>query len=134
MRIHGSCHCGAIQYEADVDPEKTMICHCDDCQALSSTAFRVNVPSKAEDFHLLRGQAKEYVKVGESGARRAQGFCADCGSQLYATGAEEPRAVYMLRAGAIRERHELTPRSQTWRRSALKWLGEWPDIPAKQQG
>ena len=80
MRVHGSCHCGSIRYEADVDPEKTMICHCSDCQALSSTAFRVNVPAKTEDFHLLQGQPKEYVKIGDSGGRRAQGFCPDCGS------------------------------------------------------
>tara|TARA_R110002074_G_scaffold70267_3_gene163220 strand:+ start:609 stop:1013 length:405 start_codon:yes stop_codon:yes gene_type:complete len=133
MRVHGSCHCGSIRYEADVDPEKTMICHCSDCQALSSTAFRVNVPAKTEDFHLLQGQPKEYVKIGDSGGRRAQGFCPDCGSQIYATDADEPRAIYMLRAGAIAERHELEPKSQAWRSSALKWLGDWPQIPAKEK-
>ena len=111
-----------------------MICHCSDCQALSATAFRVNVPAKAADFRLLQGKPKEYVKVGDSGARRAQGFCENCGSQLYATAAEEPRAAYMLRTGAIEERHDLAPKQQSWRRSALKWLGDWPHIPAKDRG
>ena len=32
MKIDGGCHCGAITYEAEVDPEKTSICHCTDCQ------------------------------------------------------------------------------------------------------
>lgn len=27
MKIDGGCHCGAITYEAEVDPEKTSICH-----------------------------------------------------------------------------------------------------------
>ncbi len=134
MHIHGSCHCGAITYEAEVNPEQTMICHCSDCQALSSTAFRVNVPSKTEDFKLLTGTVREYVKVGDSGARRAQGFCETCGTQIYATSAEEPRPVYMLRAGAIRERQALVPQVQSWRQSALTWLGDWPNIPAKQKG
>jgi hypothetical protein len=134
MKVHGGCHCGAIRFEAEVDPDKTMMCHCTDCQALSSTAFRVNVPTAAADFRLLQGTPKEYVKIGSSGARRAQGFCADCGSQIYATGAEHPREVYMLRTGVIEERQRLVPKGQIWRQSALGWLGDWPGIPAKPQG
>lgn len=134
MHVHGACHCGAIRYEAVVDPEKTMICHCSDCQVLSATAFRVNVPAKAEDLRLLQGTPKEYVKLGDSGARRAQGFCAECGAQIYATAAEHPRSIYMLRVGTLRERHELAPKHQSWRRSALKWLGDWPNIPARHEG
>ena len=38
MKIDGGCHCGAIAYEAEVDPEKTSICHCTDCQQLTGTA------------------------------------------------------------------------------------------------
>lgn len=134
MRVHGACHCGAISFEADVDPDAAMICHCSDCQALSATAFRVNVPAKAADFHLLKGTPKEYVKVGDSGARRAQGFCGNCGSQIYATGAEQPRSVYMLRAGVLAERNEIAPKRQSWRKSALAWLGDWPDLPATERG
>ena len=31
MKIDGSCHCGAIVYEADIDPAQVRICHCTDC-------------------------------------------------------------------------------------------------------
>lgn len=134
MRVHGGCHCGAIRFEADVNPDGASICHCTDCQVLSATAFRVNVPAKAEGFRLLQGEPKEYVKVGDSGGRRAQGFCANCGSQIYATSADGPRDVYMLRIGVIEERQQLTPQRQIWRRSALPWLGDWPDLPARPQG
>jgi hypothetical protein len=134
MRVHGGCHCGAIRFEADVDPEGAGICHCTDCQVLSATAFRVNVPAKAEGFRVLRGEAKEYVKVGDSGSRRAQGFCGECGAQLYAANADGAREVYMLRVGVIDERRELTPKRQIWRNSAMPWLGNWPDLPAKPRG
>ncbi len=134
MRVHGGCHCGAIRFEAVIDPAATSICHCTDCQTLSGTAFRVNVPAKAADFRLLQGEPKEYVKTGDSGRGRAQAFCGNCGCQLYATDAEGPREVFMLRLGAIAERAELIPKRQIWRRSALPWLGDWPDLPARQQG
>jgi len=44
LRVHGSCHCGAISYEATVDTERVTICHCTDCQNLTGTAYRVSVP------------------------------------------------------------------------------------------
>jgi hypothetical protein len=40
MKIDGRCHCGYITYQAEIDPEKVMICHCTDCQTLSGSAFR----------------------------------------------------------------------------------------------
>ncbi len=47
MRIDGACHCGFITIEGEVDPEKTTICHCTDCQAGTGSAFRVSIPVPA---------------------------------------------------------------------------------------
>ena len=35
MKVTGSCHCGQITYEAEVDPETVRVCHCTDCQKLT---------------------------------------------------------------------------------------------------
>src|SRR4029453_2658380 len=99
MKIDGSCHCGKITYEAEIDPDKVAICHCTDCQALTGTAFRVTVPAAAKDFRITSGQPKIYVKTAESGAARAQGFCADCGSPLYTTSVGEGPKIYGIRTG-----------------------------------
>ena len=39
MKIDGGCHCGYITYEAEIDADKTLICHRTDCQTLSGSAF-----------------------------------------------------------------------------------------------
>jgi hypothetical protein len=123
MRVHGSCHCGAIAFEAEVDPERVRICHCADCQRLSGSAFRVNAPSKESSFRLLRGEPKVYVKTAESGRRRLQVFCGNCGSALYATSDDPPgNREFGLRVGVLDERAVLAPRKQFWVRSALPWL------------
>ena len=57
MKIDGHCHCGAITFEAEVDPDALTICHCTDCQTLTGSAFRVNIPAPAEHFE-LRGTPK----------------------------------------------------------------------------
>ncbi len=133
MKIDGGCHCGSIAYEAEIDPEKVRICHCTDCQRLSGTAFRISVGTPEENFTLLSGAPKTYVKIGENGARRAQVFCPECGSQIYATAADGdgPR-VFNLRTGTIDQRDELKPRSQIWTRSAQAWVGEIGSLPAKE--
>jgi hypothetical protein len=30
MKIDGECHCGKIAYQAEVDPDTLVICHCTD--------------------------------------------------------------------------------------------------------
>jgi hypothetical protein len=133
MKIDGGCHCGKIAYRAEVDPEKVGICHCTDCQTLSGTAFRVSVAAVKENFH-LQGDVKIYVKTAESGAKRAQGFCPDCGTPIYATTADNPQ-VYNIRLGTARQRDVLRPKSQGWYRSAREWVNDLASIPrfAKQR-
>ena len=120
MEIHGSCHCGSVKYEAVVDPARTTICHCTDCQNLTGSAYRVSVAAIVGSFRLTTGRPTVYVKVGDSGSRRAQAFCSNCGSPLYTYDADNPK-TYGLRVGCIAERAALVPRKQKWCRSALKW-------------
>jgi hypothetical protein len=120
MHVHGSCHCGNIRYEARVDPERTAICHCTDCQKLTGSAYRVSVPAIEGSFHLTSGRPSIYVKVGDAGSRRAQAFCSNCGSPLYTYDADDAK-VFGLRVGSIEERAALVPRKQKWCRSALPW-------------
>lgn len=121
MRIDGGCHCGNITYEADIDPEKVGVCHCTDCQTLSGTAFTTFVPAPIEGFRLLTGEPKIYVKTAESGSRRAQAFCPECGTRLYAAAASEPKTLN-IRVGTVRQRRELPPKAQLWCRSSLDWV------------
>ncbi|HEY1235474.1 MAG TPA: GFA family protein [Candidatus Binatia bacterium] len=122
MQIDGGCHCGNITYTAEVDPERVGICHCTDCQTLSGTAFRVSVPATKDNFR-LSGNLKIYVKTAESGAKRAQGFCAECGTPIYATAVTDPQ-VFNIRVGTARQRGELRPKSQGWCRSARDWVND----------
>lgn len=121
MRIDGGCHCGNITYEAEIDPGKVGVCHCTDCQTLSGSAFTIFVPAPIEGFRLLTGQPKIYVKTAESGSKRAQAFCPECGSRLYASAVTDPKTLN-IRVGTVRQRRELAPRAQLWCRSALEWV------------
>jgi hypothetical protein len=117
--VDGACHCGRISFEANIDPANVVICHCTDCQAISGSPWRASVPVLAANF-TVRGEPKVYLKTAESGRRRALAFCAECGTALYSTSVEEPRA-FNLRLGAVRQRAQLPPQAQGFCRSAMPW-------------
>jgi hypothetical protein len=127
MRINGSCHCGSISYVADIDPDRVVVCHCTDCQKLSGAPFRAVVTVPIERFSVT-GSPKAYVKVAESGNRRAQMFCPDCGTNLYASAAESPTWV-SIRLGSVEQRALLKPSAQIWQRSAIPWVAELSQVP-----
>lgn len=131
MKVDGRCHCGRITYEAEIEPTAVLICHCTDCQALSGSAFRTVALTKPGTFRLLSGAVQTYVKTADSGARRHQGFCPECGSPIYSTSeGSEPR-VYSLRLGTCTQRAKLRPAAQIWCNSALPWLGDLAAIECR---
>lgn len=120
MYIEGQCHCGALAFTAEVEPDKVTVCRCTDCQAMSGSAFRANIASPASRFHLTSGDPAICIKTAESGARRRVAFSAQCGSQIYAC-AEHGEGSYSLRTGTVKQREALLPAKQIWTLSAVPW-------------
>lgn len=132
MQVHGACHCGNVHFTAEVDPSRVMTCHCADCQTLSGAPFRAIVQAPIESL-ALTGETRRYVKTAESGNKRAQVFCPECATPLFACAVENPPNV-TIRVGCLAERAQLKPGMQLWQRSALPWLPELnliPGVPAQ---
>jgi hypothetical protein len=132
MKIDGACHCGAIRYEAEIDPDSAGICHCTDCQVLTGSAFRVTVAAPDDKFRIVAGEPKIYVKTGDSGRNSLQAFCGNCGSPLYRASADVSedgsQRMIGIRVGTIRQRRAIQPASQCWTRSALGWVPPMPHL------
>ncbi len=133
MHVDGSCHCGCIRYEAGIDPGKVIICHCTDCQVLSSSAFRMVVLAEQGTFRLLGGEPTVYIKTADSGRKRAHAFCPRCGTPMYATPpGDNPEQHYGLRVGSIRQRAQLRPSRQLWCTSAFEWVDAIASVPRSE--
>ena len=127
MQIDGGCHCGAIRFKAEIDPERVVICHCTDCQAMSGAPYRVNAPAPLLGFD-LEGEPALYEKIGSSGTRIVTAFCATCGAAIYSCKGENPRYVN-IRLGGVRQRAELTPKAQGFCEAAMAWAFDIRAIP-----
>ncbi|WP_275787832.1 GFA family protein [Pararhizobium gei] len=133
MKIDGQCHCGAVRYEAVIDPEDVGICHCTDCQQLTGSVYRVTAIAARRNFRISSGEPKTYVKTGANGRIRYQMFCGDCGSPLYTTGTDADAEEIGIRWGNIRQRAALLPKSQIWCSSAANWFAEVQKLPGRNQ-
>jgi hypothetical protein len=124
MKVDGRCFCGFVTFAAEIDPEQVIVCHCTDCQTLSSSAFRMTVPAQPDAFKLLSGELKTYVKVADSGNRRALAFCPNCGTSIYSapTGETLRDTYFGLRVGTLAQRNQLPPKAQYWVRSKQHWV------------
>lgn len=82
---HGSCHCGAVTFEADIDFEKgTAKCNCTMCWKQRMWTSGELEPG---DFRLLSGDDKlaDYGKSGDWGEVHHR-FCSQCGISTHGHG------------------------------------------------
>lgn len=82
---HGSCHCGGVRFEADIDlAAGTIKCNCSICSKMRFWAAVV----KPQAFRLLAsGEMGEYRFLSR---RDGHYFCRNCGIHTHATG-QSPR-------------------------------------------
>lgn len=132
MNITGGCFCGSVRFEADVDPEQVVVCHCKDCQRLSGSPYRVSVLVSRDNIALSGGVTRDYWKMAESGEKRAQTFCETCGGPVFSKGEGEAADQWVIRWGMIDQRDQLPPKRQIWCRSAASWAGDLSAFPGEK--
>lgn len=77
----GSCHCGAVRFEVEIDARSGNRCNCSVCTKVGATTDYV----KPEAFTLLAGEAD--LSVYEWGGRTGQRyFCKRCGVTCFMRG------------------------------------------------
>ena len=79
---HAKCHCGQVEIICNGEPNFVVMCHCEDCQRRTSSAFNLGAwfdKSKVD----INGLTKTYSRIEHDGIETTYHFCPDCGSSLY---------------------------------------------------
>ncbi|MFC0542445.1 GFA family protein [Kutzneria chonburiensis] len=122
----GHCLCGAISYSYDAEPVLTVLCHCDDCQRHTGSAFSENI-LVPQDSLRITGVPKVYNTVGsENGHVRDRLFCGDCGTPIFTVMRERPEII-IVKAGTLDDRSGVRPTAEVWTRRAQDWVVPTPD-------
>lgn len=94
----GSCHCGAVRFEADLDlDESTYRCNCSICRR---TRFWAAV-AREDGFRLLAGEGALTQYLFNS-RKNQHWFCRHCGVRAYGIGTDTPIGrMYGINVGCL---------------------------------
>jgi hypothetical protein len=97
---HGSCHCGAVRFEADIDlTQPTYRCNCSICRRNRFWPAIV----RPEDFRLLAGQ-DQLTRYLFNTRRNEHWFCRTCGVRPFGVGnAAGPDRIYGVNLGCLED-------------------------------
>lgn len=99
MKLAGSCHCGAVTFEAEAPPVRMAQCHCTACRKATGTGHIVQAFFKREAV-TISGETTGHESPADSGSLRTRHFCPTCGSRLFAENDKNP-AVIGIAVGAF---------------------------------
>jgi hypothetical protein len=117
-RRTGGCFCGAARYVAVGPPINVRVCHCQDCQRLTGTAFFARA-LYAADAVFVTGLLAGY-KSSDDLIRK---FCPRCGSQLFAQ--RLSKSTIGIGLGSFDDANGLRPSEHIWVSDKQEWLNIW---------
>ena len=82
----GSCSCGHVSFQVVLPFEKVVICHCDNCQKRTGSAFGLMIYFKADQVRFSPENLSVYHYKAESGNAMQSHFCRTCGASVFLTG------------------------------------------------
>jgi hypothetical protein len=123
----GTCLCGAVKYECSADPFFMGNCHCRDCQKATGGAYDpcIGLPAAAMK---ISGPVKYHDSKAESGSTLSRGFCAECGSRMFAKTNAMPDLA-MITAGSLNDSSQYKPSMDIFTSSAQPWDHMNPELP-----
>lgn len=126
--ITGKCFCGEIQYKIESNILKSAVCHCHDCQRLTSGGGWPFIIIPQESLVVQSGETKEFVRQGASGKQAHLSFCGTCGSTLFGKPEIWPHII-IVSASSLDDQSHFSPDMHVWTKDAPKWFIFDPIIP-----
>lgn len=118
MGRSGGCHCGAIRYDVEGEPQHVALCHCSDCRR-SAGAPMVSWAAFSEDaLTVTQGQA---VTFNSSGAAM-RSFCGTCGTGLFYRNADMLPGIVDIQSVTLDDPEALPPDAHIQVAERLHWM------------
>jgi hypothetical protein len=105
-----------VKYVAAGDPINVRVCHCQDCQRLTGSAFFVRALYPRTAVSIAGALAE--INSSEDLIRK---FCPRCGSQIFAQRRSNPNAI-AIGLGSFDDLKGLEPSEHIWVADKQEWL------------
>lgn len=124
MARTGRCHCGAISYSAEGEPEHHALCHCSDCRRWSGAPMAGWIAFKAENV-AISGEPVVY----QSSAHGQREFCGACGTGLFYRSEQFLPGLIDIQSGTLDDPAANPPGAHVQVAERLPWMDEIEGLP-----
>lgn len=118
--IKGACQCGGVTYELLEPPLLVAVCHCKECQKLSTSAFSITAMVSANSVK-FSGLMKNWNRSADSGNISAAKFCPTCGNRIYHYNPDEPDKI-KLKPSNLSDTRVINPTVHVWVSEKQDWF------------
>ena len=122
---NGGCHCGAVRYSVEGEPQHVALCHCKDCR-MSAGAPAVAWAAFHEDqFTITQGEPTTFNSSGAS----MRSFCPKCGTGLYFRNGEMLPGIVDIQSATLDEPDSHAPQVHIQVAERLAYMATAHELP-----
>jgi hypothetical protein len=132
MSNTAQCHCGSLVAAIEGEPAAVVVCHCGGCQRRTGSVFGVSAYYLREQV-VITGDAREYVRRGDSGQLFRSYFCPTCGTSLYWLADRDPHRIGVA-VGAFVDAAFREPTRSVFEVSKHHWVELGEHVPGFERG
>lgn len=124
MALTGRCHCGAISYSAEGEPEHHALCHCSDCRRWSGAPMAGWIAFRADAVR-IEGEPVSY----QSSEYAQREFCGKCGTGLFYRNEQVLPGLIDIQSGTLDDAAGNAPGAQIQLAERLPWMEGIDSLP-----
>ncbi|MGE3746553.1 MAG: GFA family protein [Sphingomonadaceae bacterium] len=125
MSLTGRCHCGAISYSLEGEPQHSSLCHCEDCRRCAGAPVVGWAAFEAEQV-TINGSPASYA----SSEHATRQFCGTCGAGLFYVNEQVLPGLIDIQIATLDDPEALPPQIQVQAAERLGWMNGVDDLPA----
>ena len=115
------CHCGDLALTCEGEPRRVSMCHCEDCQRRTGSAFSVAVFYDRGQVKVEHGETRAFERPSASGHPVVFHFCPRCGANTHWEPARMPDRIGVA-LGAFADPSFPAPEQSVWTHDKHAWL------------
>ena len=114
------CCCGSLRAEVSGDPALVAVCHCEQCQRRTGSAFGISAYYPKDQVR-PEGTSKTFSRAGQEGRHIQAHFCPECGTTLYREADFMPGHIGVA-AGTFFDPDFPAPTVSSWEQFKHPWI------------
>jgi hypothetical protein len=118
--FEGRCQCGKLTYRVTGETAALFVCHCNECQRQSASAFGMALWLRNYDKR-VSGELGSWTRTMPSGKELICELCPGCGTRLFHRAAGQSE-ILSIKPGTLDTPFGPAPVAQIWTSRARPWV------------